>query len=111
MMRLTCPECGLELLNISGNLYRCANGHEYIAEYEPIYQEEGKFCIPVIGCFSEEPISCNIFGFDVGVMPEYMCSGIKLVLLTVGVVVGIKLVKSLIGGEKKRPEAVVTVYD
>ena len=109
MMRLTCPECGLELVSVGGNLYRCANGHEYLAEYEPLYQE--KFCLPVIGCFGSEEVPCDILGFEVGVMPEYMCSSIKLVLLTVGVVIGIKLVKKLVGKEEGEKEAVITVYD
>jgi len=110
-MKLTCPECGLELLNVGGNLYRCANGHEYLAEYEPLYQEENKLCIPLIGCFGSEEVPCKILGFDVGVMPEYMCSSIKLVLLAVGVFAGIKLVKALIGKKEGEKEAVIYVYD
>lgn len=107
MMRLTCPECRLELVNMDGNLYACANGHAYLAEFEPLYQE--KFCLPLIGCFGSEEVECKILGFSIGTMPEYMCSGIKLALLTVGVFVGIKLVKSLLGGGKK-PAATVYFY-
>jgi len=106
-MRLVCPACGMDLAPAGGSVYVCGNGHAY----EALYQTDQGFCLPIIGCFSGEVKECKILGFSLGNMPEYACSGIRLVLLGVGIFAGVKLVKALLGGFGGKPKTVIYEYD
>jgi len=110
MSATVCPICGGPLYSVGGSMVRCPRGHLFRAVARPAYQE--KFCLPVLNwCFGSETVRCTILGFSFGDMPEYMCSGIKLVGLMGGIALGVYILKRFLKKEEGEREAVITVYD
>jgi hypothetical protein len=106
-MSLVCPLDGTALARIgeccsSTPLFKCSYGHVF--EARPVYQQ--KPCLPIVGCFGAETVTCSILGFTVGSMPEYACSGIKLVLLAAGIGIGLYILKSLLFRKKEQPKRI-----